>query len=35
MHERNVNSVPVVDADGKVVGVVARADLVKFIARTT
>ncbi len=35
MHERNVNSVPVVDRDGKVVGIVARADLVRFIARTT
>jgi CBS domain-containing protein len=35
MHERNVNSVPVVDGAGKVVGVVARADLVRFIARTT
>jgi CBS domain-containing protein len=35
MHERNVNSVPVVDADGKVVGIVTRADIVRFIARTT
>ena len=26
---------PVVDADGKVVGIVARADIVRFIARTT
>jgi len=35
MHERNVNSVPVVDADGRVVGIVTRADIVRFIARTT
>jgi CBS domain-containing protein len=35
MHERNVNSVPVVDAGGKVVGIVTRADLVRDIARTT
>src|SRR5438552_13421738 len=34
MHDHGVNSVPVVDAD-KVVGVVARADVVRFIARTT
>ena len=35
MHDRGVNSVPVVDDDGKVVGIVARADIVRFIARTT
>jgi CBS domain-containing protein len=35
MHDRGVNSVPVVDRDRRVVGVVARADLVRFIARTT
>jgi CBS domain-containing protein len=35
LHERGVNSVPVVDADKLVVGMVARADLVRFIARTT
>ena len=35
MHDRGVNSVPVVDADNKVVGIVARADVVRFIARTT
>jgi CBS domain-containing protein len=35
MHERNVNSVPVVENDGKVVGIVTRADIVRFIARTT
>jgi CBS domain-containing protein len=34
MHDRGVNSVPVLDADGKVVGIVARADIVRFIART-
>jgi CBS domain-containing protein len=35
MHDRGVNSIPVVDADNKVVGIVARADVVRFIARTT
>jgi CBS domain-containing protein len=35
MHDRGVNSVPVVDSDNKVVGIVARADVVRFIARTT
>jgi CBS domain-containing protein len=35
MHDRGVNSVPVLDADGKVVGIVARAVIVRFIARTT
>jgi CBS-domain-containing membrane protein len=35
LHETGVNSIPVVDADKKVVGVVARFDLVRFIARTT
>jgi CBS domain-containing protein len=35
LHERGVNSVPVIDADGVVVGIVARADVVRFIARTT
>ena len=35
MHDRGVNSVPVLDAVGKVVGIVARADIVRFIARTT
>ena len=35
MHERDVTHVPVVDGDGKVVGIVARGDLVRFIARTT
>ena len=35
MHDRGVNSVPVVDSDNKVVGIVARADIVRFIARTT
>ena len=35
MHDRGVNSVPVVDGDDKVVGIVARADIVRFIARTT
>ncbi len=35
MHDRGVNSLPVVDGDGVVVGIVARADIVRFIARTT
>ena len=35
MHDQGVNSIPVVDADNKVVGIVARADIVRFIARTT
>jgi len=35
MHDSGVNSVPVVDAQQRVVGVIARADLVRFIARTT
>ena len=35
MHDRGVNSLPVVGADNKVVGIVARADIVRFIARTT
>jgi CBS domain-containing protein len=34
MHEGDVTHVPVVD-DGKVVGLVARSDIVRFIARTT
>jgi CBS domain-containing protein len=35
MHERDVTHLPVVDADGTLVGIVARGDLVRFIARTT
>jgi CBS domain-containing protein len=35
MHERDVTHVPVVDSGGHVVGIVARGDLVRFIARTT
>lgn len=35
MHDRNVTHVPVLDADRKVVGIVARGDVVRFIARTT
>jgi CBS domain-containing protein len=35
MHEHAVTHVPVVDNAGKVVGIVARGDLVRFIARTT
>ena len=35
MHDHGVNSLPVVDADRHVIGVVARHDLVRYIARTT
>ena len=35
MHGHDVNHVPVVDEQEHVVGIVARGDLVKFIARTT
>jgi CBS domain-containing protein len=35
MNEHEVSHVPVVDADGKLVGIVARGDIVRFIARTT
>ena len=34
MHDREITHVPVVD-DGRVVGLVARSDIVRFIARTT
>lgn len=35
MHERDVTHLPVVDVGGNLVGIVARGDLVRFIARTT
>ncbi|HEX5616203.1 MAG TPA: CBS domain-containing protein [Acidimicrobiia bacterium] len=35
MYERDVSHLPVVDASGALVGIVARGDLVRFIARTT
>jgi CBS domain-containing protein len=35
MHETGVSHLPVVDADRKVVGIVARGDVVRFIARNT
>jgi CBS domain-containing protein len=35
MNDREVSHVPVVDGDGRLVGIVARGDIVKFIARTT
>src|SRR5262245_15024281 len=35
MHERDVTHLPVVNADGRVVGIVARGDIVRYIARTT
>ncbi|HMG25816.1 MAG TPA: CBS domain-containing protein [Acidimicrobiia bacterium] len=34
MHDRDVTHVPVVD-DGKLVGIVARGDLVRFLSRTS
>ena len=35
MHDEGINSIPVVDASNKVVGIIARTDLVRHIARTT
>ena len=35
MHETEESHVPVVDANGMLVGIVARGDIVRFIARTT
>jgi CBS domain-containing protein len=35
MNQHDVTHVPVVDADGHLVGIVARGDIVRFIARTT
>lgn len=35
MHDRDVTHVPVVGDDGRVVGIVARGDVVRYIARTT
>lgn len=35
MHELGVTHVPVVDGDGKLLGIVARGDVVRFIAATT
>ena len=35
MHERDCTHLPVVNSDGRVVGIVARGDIVRFIARTT
>jgi CBS domain-containing protein len=35
MHEHDATHLPVVDAQGQLVGIVARGDLVRFIARTT
>lgn len=35
MHERDVTHLPVVNTDGRVIGIVARGDIVRFIARTT
>ncbi len=35
MHESSVRHVPVVDDAGRVVGIITRGDIVRFIARTT
>jgi CBS domain-containing protein len=35
MNDREVSHVPVVGARGRLVGIVARGDIVRFIARTT
>jgi CBS domain-containing protein len=35
MHDREVTHLPVVDGAGKVVGIIARGDLVRDIARST
>jgi CBS domain-containing protein len=35
MHDEEVSHVPVVDTDGRLIGIVARGDIVRFIARTT
>jgi len=35
MHDKQVTHLPVLDDDGKVVGIIARGDLVRDIARTT
>jgi CBS domain-containing protein len=35
MNDHEISHVPVVDANGALVGIVARGDIVKFIARTT
>jgi CBS domain-containing protein len=35
MHDRDVTHIPVIDDDRKVVGIIARGDLVRDIARTT
>ncbi len=35
MHDKGVTHLPVVDADHKVIGIVARGDVVRFIALTT
>ncbi|MFL6242397.1 MAG: CBS domain-containing protein [Acidimicrobiia bacterium] len=34
MHDRDITHVPVVDG-GKLVGIVARGDLVRFLSRTS
>ena len=35
MHDREISHLPVVEGDRRLVGIVARGDIVRFIARTT
>jgi CBS domain-containing protein len=35
MHDADVTHMPVIDADGKLVGIVARGDIVRHLAQTT
>jgi CBS domain-containing protein len=35
MHDADVTHMPVIDADGRLVGIVARGDIVRHLARTT
>ena len=35
MYDKKLSHVPVVDVSGDLVGIVARGDVVRFIARTT
>jgi CBS domain-containing protein len=34
MIKRTINRVPVVDSDGKLTGIISRADIVRFMAGT-
>jgi CBS domain-containing protein len=35
MHDADVTHMPVVDADGTLVGIIARGDIVRHLAQTT